>query len=181
MKKNSLLILIIFLSAQAFGQIKPAEPKPQSNFEAFLGSAGSFSKKEIYPIGKVKGITVQVVKLININSEKDLSGLRLSGYKATTYSTDEKVAFLDIDEIEAYLKVLNYLQNKVLNTPSPELSVEYNYYSRGGFSSGAFNETKKKKWDLYLDMEKYGSSIFYLDLEDLPSLIDLITQAKAKL
>src|ERR1700754_3532965 len=178
--KKILTIILAFSITTVVGQVKRQEDSQKSNFETFSIAAGSFSKKEIYLIGKVGSISIEAIKLISISNEKSLTALRLS---ATPYnSTYEKSAVLDADEVDGYLKCLKYIQTNVTSSPLPEISVEYNYYARGGVSSGIFNQTKKSKWTVYLDLEKYdNNSTFYLTPDDLTVLIDLVTQAKGKL
>ncbi|MHC2993700.1 hypothetical protein OB13_19750 [Pontibacter sp. HJ8] len=182
--KKFLLTLFIAVSVStithAQEKVTDKASQPKSNLETFLDQSGSLIKKEYVTIGKVKGINVQVLKITDLIKNSTVSGLRLEGITTSSYSSDSKIAFLDSDEIENFIKAIDYINSNILNLPAAG-STEVIYSSRGGFSGGAFVDSKNK-WSTFMQLEKYDSrSMFFLSAEDFSQMKDLIVQAKAKI
>ncbi|MBS7565066.1 hypothetical protein KHS38_11685 [Mucilaginibacter sp. Bleaf8] len=181
MKKTLLIGLLLASATLTYAQVKKATPEAaKSNIETISEQAGTFSKKDFVEIGKAKEVTVEVIKITDLLSNKIVSGIKLSANYHASYGSDTKSAMLDADEIDAFLKVIDYINNKVFTSEVPENSVEYNFHSRGGFSGGAYNYSKK--WKGYVKLEKYDSnSYFFLDQEAFKALGALVSEAKTKL
>ncbi len=177
-KKLIFILSACMITFQNYAQSTPKE-KEQSNAEVFSAKAGTLMQKEFVEIGTVKKAKVQVLYYTDLISNTKTSALKFEVDVATTYSTDTKVAILDVDEIDGLMKSIKLMQDKVMLT-IPTTYTEVYYRSRGGFEGGCF--TSKGAWSCYLKLEKFdGKSYVWLDSEDLTSLYLLLEQAKSKM
>ena len=180
MKKTIIIntLAVLFLSVQAIAQT-PAKDKEQSNAEIFSAKAGTLMQKEFIEIGTVKKAKVQVLYYTDLISNSKTNALKFEMDVVTSYSTDTKVAVLDVDEIDGLMKSIKLMQEKVMITV-PTNYTEVYYRSRGGFEAGCF--TSKGAWSCYLKLEKFdGKSYVWLEASDLTTLYGLLEQAKAKM
>ena len=178
-KKNLIIAAAVCLfSLQIYAQA-PAKEKEQSNAEAFSAKAGTLMQKEFIEIGTVKKAKVQVLYYTDLISNIKKSALKFEYDVISSYSTDTKVAILDVDEIDGLMKSIKLMQDKVMLTV-PVNYTEVYYRSRGGFEGGCF--TSKAAWSCYLKLEKYDSkSYVWLESADLTTLYGLLEQAKTKM
>ena len=178
-KKNLIIAAAACLfSLQIFAQA-PAKEKEQSNAEAFSAKAGTLMQKEFVEIGTVKKAKVQVLYYTDLISNIKKSALKFEYDVVSSYSTDTKVAILDVDEIDGLMKSIKLMQDKVMLTV-PTNYTEVYYRSRGGFEGGCF--TSKGAWSCYLKLEKFdGKSYVWIESADLTTLYGLLEQAKLKM
>jgi hypothetical protein len=180
MNKKNLIILLaaIMFSIQIHAQA-PAKEKTQSNAEAFSAKAGTLMQKEFVEIGTIKKAKVQVLYYTDLISNTKTNALKFEYDVVSSYSTDTKVAVLDVDEIDGLMKSIKLMQDKVMITV-PTNYTEVYYRSRGGFEAGCF--TSKGAWSCYLKLEKFDSkSYVWLESADLTTIYVLLEQAKAKM
>ena len=178
-KKQLIIVAALCLFALQINAQAPAKEKEQSNAEAFSAKAGTLMQKEFVEIGTVKKAKVQVLYYTDLISNIKKSALKFEYDVVSSYSTDTKVAILDVDEIDGLMKSIKLMQDKVMVTV-PTNYTEVYYRSRGGFEGGCF--TSKGAWSCYLKLEKYDSkSYVWLESADLTTLYGLLEQAKAKM
>ncbi|WP_394775436.1 hypothetical protein [Flavobacterium sp.] len=178
--KNYKVILTIFLiiSNISFAQISTKE-KEISNAEKFTDKSGTLIQKEFIDIGDLKKCKIQTAKFTDLITTQKTSAVRFEYNYISSYSTDNKLALLDSDEIDGLIKSLKLIQEKILPTV-PTNYTEISFRSRSGFEAGCFS--KKESWDIYLKLERYdGKSYVFLNKEDLPKLLSLLEQAKLSL
>jgi hypothetical protein len=178
-KKHLIIVTALCLFALQINAQAPAKEKEQSNAEAFSAKAGTLMQKEFIEIGTVKKTKVQVIYYTDLISNIKKSALKFEFDVVSSYSTDTKVAILDVDEIDGLMKSIKLMQDKIMLTV-PANYTEVYYRSRGGFEGGCF--TSKGAWSCYLKLEKYDSkSYVWLESADLTTLYGLLEQAKAKM
>lgn len=178
MKISLAIIAALFVAVQpAFSQ-SDSPKSPKSKLETFSEVAGTFSKKEITELGKVAGLTIDIIKITDLINEKVVTGIKFSGYSGGSLNI-RKTAFIDKDEVDNFLKSVGYITEKVFDSPIPENDQEFNYYSRGGFSGGAFSNAKE--WRGYLSLDNYSGSTFFFKKDDFIKIAGLIEQNKNKL
>ncbi len=177
-KKIVTLMMSVLFAAQIFAQT-PTKEKEISNAEAFSAKAGTLMQKEFVEVGSLKKAKVQVLYYTDLISSVKKSALKFEVDVVTQYSTDTKVAVLDVDEIDGLMKSIKLMQEKVMITV-PTNYTEVYYRSRGGFEAGCF--TSKGAWSCYLKLEKFdGKSYVWLEAADLTTLYGLLEQAKTKM
>ena len=99
-KKNLMIAAAACLfSLQIYAQT-PAKEKEQSNAEAFSAKAGTLMQKEFVEIGTIKKAKVQVLYYTDLISNTKTNALKFEYDVVSSYSTDTKVAILDVDEID---------------------------------------------------------------------------------
>jgi hypothetical protein len=178
-KKNLMIAAAACLFSLQISAQAPAKEKEQSNAEAFSAKAGTLMQKEFVEIGTIKKAKVQVLYYTDLISNTKTNALKFEYDVVSSYSTDTKVAILDVDEIDGLMKSIKLMQDKVMVTV-PTTYTEVYYRSRGGFEAGCF--TSKGAWSCYLKLEKFDSkSYVWLESADLTSLYGLLEQAKAKM
>jgi hypothetical protein len=153
--------------------------KELSNAETFSAQSGTLIQKEVVEIGTLKKAKVQVIYYTDLISNTKKSALKFEIDVVSSYSTDTKIAVLDVDEIDGLMKSIKLMQDKVMVTV-PSNYTEVYYRSRGGFEGGCF--VSKGAWSSYLKLEKFdGKSYVWLEAGDLNTLYELLVQAKAKM
>ena len=177
MKKIIPIILVILFSISANGQI--TKEKELSKTEEFSGQSGTLIQKTFVDIGKIKEVKIQIVILNNLINQESISGIRFSKTHKSSYSSDEKVAFLDPDEIDGLIKSINILKYKIFNS-NPNNYSEVSFKSRGGVDAGCYYS--KGKWETYLKLEKYDSDSYaFLNQNDFSTLLSILVKAQSKL
>ncbi len=167
-------------TAFAFSQEKKSE-KQTTQAEQFSSQAGTLIEKQFIDVGKVKGITIQVMKLKDLNSGTTKTALRFEYEYKSSYTSDTKIATLDLDEIDGLLKSMNNLKTNVF-TSTRDVYTEVTFRSRTGFEAGAFYDINKSKWTAYVKLERFDSnSEEFLNTDDFSTMLTLIEQAKAKM
>lgn len=180
-KLISILIISLFIggciTAPAHGQI--TKEKELSEVEEFSIQAGTLIQKTFLDVGKVKKVEVQIVIFRNLINQESMSGVRFSKTHVSSYSSDEKIAFLDPDEVDGLIKSIKILESKIFNSKPMNYS-EVSFKSRGGFEAGCFYS--KESWKTYLKLEKYDNdSYVYLSQNDFSTLLTILIKAQNKL
>ncbi|HRI02988.1 MAG TPA: hypothetical protein PLL77_04520 [Pyrinomonadaceae bacterium] len=178
--KKFLPIMFLILSASVFSQIvKPTPDKEQSKLEAFSARSGTVIERQFIDIGEVRGVKVQVYKVTDLVSKTNISGVRFEYTVRSQYSSDDKVAVLDSDEVDGLIKTIDMLKATVF--PSTRDSyTEVEYRSRSGFEAGGYYSDKK--WTAFLKLEKYDSkSMVIMRTEDLDALVAILQLGKEKM
>jgi hypothetical protein len=179
MKKTSVLLIGLLVASIAFSQAKVEKQTTQA--EQFSATAGTLIEKQFLDIGKIREVSVQVMKLKDLNSGISKTALRFEYEYKSSYSTDTKIATLDLDEIDGLLKSMNNLKTTVFPS-TREVYTEVTFRSRTGFEAGAYYDTDKKKWIAYIKLEKFDSnSEVFLNTDDFSSMLALIEQSKTKM
>lgn len=169
----SLLICYYSLSAQTAQQKSESE---KSKIETFSLKTGSLFKKEFKDVGEVKRVKIQSLKITDMLSKNGVSGIKLETSVSKSYGSTEKSCFLDIDEIDAFVKSGKLLIETLANG-SPTDYTEFQFTSRGGFQAGAFSS--KSDWSYFMKLEKYDSdSYVFLSKDDFSKIINTIEAAK---
>lgn len=179
MKKIVVLFFGLALTSIAYGQAKVEKQTTQA--EQFSATAGTLIEKQFIDIGKAKGVAVQVMKLKDLNSGISKTALRFEYEYKSSYTTDTKIATLDLDEIDGLIKSMNNLKLNVFNS-TRDVYTEVTFRSRTGLEAGAYFDIEKIKWVAFIKLEKYDSnSQVFLSTEDFTSILTLVEQAKAKM
>ncbi|MDR7371763.1 hypothetical protein [Flavobacterium aquidurense] len=178
MKKTIFTCILIAFSLSIFAQNKEKE---KTQAEQFSAQAGVLMERQFFEIGKVKGLEVKVLKFKDLNSGITKNSLRFEYAYKSSYSTDTKIAALDVDEIDGLIKSIKNLQTNIF--PSiKDVYTEVTFASRTGFEAGAYFSVEKNKWTAYIQVEKYDrNSMLFLSPEDFGILLSLIEQAQIKM
>jgi hypothetical protein len=184
MKKTLLTLIAFGISTISIAQTtspKNDAEKQQSKAEIFSERSGTLVQKQFIDIGNLKGAKIQVALYIDLISNQKTAAVRFEKdhYSSYSKSTDTKIALLDPDELDALIKSLSIIQDKVSKT-SPADYTEVNFRSRSGFSAGCYYS--KNKWSAYMKLEKFdGNSFVFFDIEDIQKFIDILLLCKPKL
>lgn len=177
-----MLLPIIFtaLSALTFGQAAAAaDSKDDSKLANFSARSGALIEKSMGDVGVIRGLRIRTMRLTDLISGSKVSGIRFEIDKATAYSSDTKIAFLDADEIDALLKSLEIIKTKILPT-APSSYTEVIFNARSGFSMGCY--FSDGKWSLFIKLERYDKdSYFWPKPDELGHIVGYVTAAKGKI
>ncbi len=177
MKKVLLSFLLIGISIFSFAQETPKEPESQSKSVEFLSKNGSFILKEFYDVGKVKGVTCQVLIMTNIKDNTKMGCLRLETTYSSSYTTDSYIGTLDVDELDACIQSLEYISNNLLPT-TPAVYTEAEYKTRDKVRLGAYYNERKAAWSAFVYTTYSSRSCEFLDSSNITSLITIMEKAK---
>lgn len=176
MKRLVVFFSMVFLASLAFGQATKVQQE-MSKTEAFSARSGRLMQKTFIDVARVKDTDVQVVVFTDLIDSTKMKGLRFSKIVVlSSLATDEKVAVLDEDEVNALEQSIMIMRDRVMNT-QPNYYTEAIYRSRGGFEAGCFYSDGK--WKAYLKLRKYDSKSYeFLDAGQFMRLLTVIKQAK---
>ncbi len=177
MKKILLSVIFIAIALVSFSQETTTQPESQSKSVEFLSKNGSFILKEFYDVGKVGGVTCQVLIMTDIKDNTKLGCLRLETSYSSSYSTDTYIGTLDLDELDACIQSLQYITNNLLST-TPTTYTEAEYKSRDRVKLGAYYNERKATWTTYVYTTYSSRSCEFLDKSGLSSLIGIMQNAK---
>lgn len=174
MKQILIIIILIFLSERVLSQEKTQNARSQA--EIFWTTPGRLIEKQFLIIGEVKGMSVQVLKMKDLNSGITMSALRFDRTSIT--GTPTRIAILDSDEIEGLLKSLITIVSSVYPS-NRKTYTEVGFRSRTGFEAGVYY---KNRWHGFVKLDEYSDdSQLLLDAQDFSLLMALIQTAKGKL
>ena len=180
---KQLIFILSIMPVVVFGQIAKDTVKKAgiTNLEIFSEKSGSLIQKEFIDIGSIvhgglypEKYKIQLEIITDLMNDIKLKGVRLE-YKYI--NTDEKIGFLDADEIDAALKAIKIIQTSIIPKTEDNYT-EVEFTSRGGFSLGCYY--KGNHWQFFLKVNSY-SSIGMLKSDDIDNLYSLFQEAKSKL
>ncbi|WP_436488953.1 hypothetical protein [Chitinophaga sp. ARDCPP14] len=181
MKKVILILAIITPFYSAFSQTaKPnTDLKEQkSKAELFSNKSGSLIQRQFTDVGSLRGCQIQVAQFTDLIGGETTKAVRFEYAYSGAYSSDTKIGLLDIDEVDALIKSLNIIKDKIMPT-TPEVYTEVEYKSRG-LQAGCFYS--KKQWSTFLKIERFDEkSYVFMKDGDIIQLLSLLNDAKAKL
>jgi len=180
--KRMLVLLAVWLLLTSI----LAQTSESSKVKEFQSQRGVLLVKEFFDIGSVKGLysaslDLSVVKLTQPNGSVTLKGLRVSSTKKNSYSTDEQLAFLDIDEIDALILALQYM-SEVQSRLGMEKTIPYTEYlfkAKDSFEIGFL--VNKGEYTAYTSIGSIGPISAFFKYSDLTSILGLVQAAKLKL
>jgi hypothetical protein len=177
MKKIASLFIGLLMTTFAYSQDKIEKQTTQA--EQFSATSGTLIEKQFIDIGKVKGVAVQVMKFKDLNNGASKSALRFEYVYKSSYSSDTKIATLDLDEIDGLIKSINNLKTTVFSS-TRNVYTEVTFTSRTGFKAGAYYDVDKAKWVTFVKLEKFDSnSQVFLTTEDFTTLLTLVEKANS--
>lgn len=164
------------------------QEKEESKSKAIVFSEkdGSLMKKEFYDLPPIKSIEITCIVFTDELTKQKNGYLRIgtSSY-SSVLGNENFYGALDYDEIDACIKSLTYIQSNTIAS-IPTLYTECEYKTRDGVRIGVFLSSKGKKkdseskWSLFIRTKSYtDKSLKFLEVGDIPALIDEMTQAKS--
>ena len=97
------------------------------------------------------------MKLKDLINSRSKSALRFEYEYKSSYTSDTKIATLDLDEIDGLIKSMNGLKTNVFPS-TRDVYTEVTFTSRKGFKAGAYYDVDKAKWVAYMKLEKFDSN-----------------------
>jgi hypothetical protein len=175
MKKFFLVTLLFGVWALVYSQ----DSDTLSLAESFSSRAGSVVERQFYDVGKIKGLTVQVVKYKDLVTEKSLSSLRFEYTDVKTYTSSTKISVLDSDELDGAIKALTAILQSVYYAKR-EVYTEITYRSRGRFECGAFFDLKKDDWVSFVSLGRPSHTLVFTK-EEMSKVLAFLELGKQKM
>jgi len=150
-----------------------------SKAEFFSRRSGSLIEKQFLPVGQIKGIKVEVLKTKDLITGEVWTALRFEYEDKKTYTSETRIAALDLDEIDGMLKSVRALLQEVYYT-TREVYTEIDFRSRTGFVCAGFYETNKSEWIVLVKVGRNCSSI-YMTKEEMAKFIGLVEVGQKKM
>ncbi|MFX1707013.1 hypothetical protein SAMN05660461_6161 [Chitinophaga ginsengisegetis] len=182
MKKVIFILIIIAPFYPACSQTAKPDTdlkEQKSKAELFSNKSGSLIQKQFMDIGSLRGCLIQVAQFTDLIGGETTKAVRFEYAYSGAYSSDTKIGLLDMDEVDALIKSLNIIKDKIMPT-TPEVYTEIEYKSRGGLEAGCFYS--KKQWSTFLKLARFDDKSFVIMKDgDIIQLLSLLNDAKAKL
>jgi len=151
----------------------------QSEIEGFTSQDGILLQKEFIDVGEFKKCKINIAIFTDLLANISKKGIRFEYEVKGKYSNDTKIAFLDVDEIDALIKSITIIKENVL----PQIKNNYTeiqYTSRGGFIAGCY--WSDKSWTGFMKIEKYDKdSYMWFKSTEFDQLLTVLNNAKLKL
>jgi hypothetical protein len=183
MTRHMLAVAVAAIAAVAM--VVPAtaqdtiKQEQKSNWEALSAQDGVLLRKEFIRVGTFKKCNIEAAMLTDLSSSRDIKGIRFSYEVTKQYTTGTKVAFLDVDELDALLRSIALIIEEILPS-APENYVEVAFTSRGGFAAGCYYTSGK--WTGFMKLERFdGDSFIWFDSSTYGELLAILQQVKTKL
>lgn len=167
-------------ATQAVSQ-QQSEPAPNTRLEAFLAAKGSLVIKKLYPVGNIRGLTLEALVLLEPREESQkVKGLRAEiteyGRVSNTHSS-----FLDMDELAGLLQAVDYM-DRLANQwkgQKRESYIEVVFVTRGNFKLGFYQKVDDQK--IFASSGVIGKADFFGDPKELPKIREMLMLALDKL
>lgn len=183
MKKILLIVMLVSLNMMVNAQDKQEE-KSKSQVVEFLAKDGVLRTKEFYQLGSVGGAKFENLIICDVIRGTKIGALRIETSYYTSIGTDTYIGTLDADEIDACIKSLKYIKDRIAQVP-PQTYTELEYQTKDGVSFGCYNKTDKKgvsTWQVYIRTKKYTSrSAEYFSAEKIDEVIAILEKAKLEM
>lgn len=177
MRKLMLLFAIISCSLAADAQ--DAVQAPPTNAGKFASRTGVLVEKEYTVIGILRKTELSVVNYRDLVSDEKISAIEISADLILDEVTTTKIAVIDADELDGFIKALKTLNSTVLPSRR-ENYTEVTYRSRGGFEAGCI--FTNGEWNAYMMLEKKdGASVVFIERNDFVTLLLFLEDAKKKM
>lgn len=177
MKKLLLVVLAVVASFSVQSQTKQEASPSKSKAVEFSEKGGGLIKKEFYDFPAIGGVECQVLILTDVIAGTKMGCLRLTTTSYSKYGDDTYIGTLDLDEISACKKSLEYMVN-TLYTTAPDVYTECTYSTRDDLKFSTFYS--KDKWTSLVYTKGYTSkSAKVVDgVEDIKKFVQLMDAAK---
>ncbi len=169
------------LATPAISQEQAKAEAPKTRLEAFLATKGSLVVKDFYPIGSIRGLTLEALVLLEPGKESQkVRGLRA---EITEYGrlTNTHSSFLDMDELAGLLQAVDYM-DKLLGEwrgQKRDAYTEVVFATKGDFKLGFYQKGDEQK--IFASSGIVGKADFYAEPKDLPRLREMLVEASDKL
>lgn len=180
MLKCIFFVGLIFTSSITYSQTSQQNQlnSEKSKLETFSLKTGSLIKKEFQDVGTVKKVEIQYLKITDILSKTNVTGIKLETTVSKSYGVSTVSCFLDLDEVDAFVKSGKLLIESLAGG-QPQEYTEFQFTSRDGFQAGAY--TSEGEWKYFLKLKRYDSdSYIFLTKNDFTEIIKTIESAKIK-
>jgi hypothetical protein len=177
MRNLTVAVLILFASV-VYSQSQTA---PKSKAEQFSEMEGTLVQKVFVDIGKFNKVDFQVLYYTDLVNGKSISAMRLSLNYQSQYTSDEKVAVLDRDEVDSLMKSVNYLITNATRRTATSYE-EMLYTSRAGFKLGCYWDADTSSWKGFMKLERFDKdSSIYFNSEGLLMILSLLDKVRSKM
>jgi len=180
MKKQLLILAVIFISTASLGQEVQKQEKVLSKAEQFSARSGTLIQKEYLKIGEVgtlSHLSVEVCYYKDLSTNEKINALVIKRESVRYLYT----AYFDSDEIDELIKLIKFIKGNICPT-MPSNYTEIIYKNKRDFSLICIWGEEKNKWSIKGYIDKYISdSVYFLGIKDLDLLESLLEQAKTKL
>ncbi|MCC6477143.1 hypothetical protein IT157_08810 [bacterium] len=183
-----LTFMALGLAAKAIAQVVPPESDaPATKLEKLLTSKGTFVVKEFHEMGVIKGsygskCTLDAVIVTQPGRESErLRGIKVEITEPSSYSTDSHSSFLDLDELESFIKAIDYCVQLAGQWVVTDISYNEAVFSaKDDFQVGFFQ--KKREQTGFLKSGLIAGNICFLNsVSDLATIREHASRAQSLL
>lgn len=184
MMKKIILLAILAIAAfiPSFAQ-EADKQESKSNTVLFQERGNSLMERKYFDFEPIFGVEFQNIVITNVQSGEKIGALRLiSGeYSKVLNRPESFIGTLDSDELESFIKALEFMQNVVNTKEVTDVNTEYEFRSRDNVRVCIFT-SRKKVWELVIQPVQYSNrSSRYMKADKLPEIIEQVKKAKAQL
>jgi hypothetical protein len=153
--------------------------QPGTKLEAFLGKRGLILVKDIYDVGRVKGlgnVEMKALVMYEVGSSQTMKGLRVEVTESGSLERSS-ISFIDMDELQSLEDAISYVSDlsKKWEGQSHAPYTEITYISKGEFDLGFFQQGTKAS--AYVSSGNIGKATAFLQTGDLEQMKEMVGRA----
>jgi hypothetical protein len=175
----SVTLILAAATSAAPGEPPDLEPAPirATELENFLAARGTSVVRDVYPVGSIRGLTLEAVVLHELGKESDkVKGIRVevTEYGLATYTIS---SFVDADEIEGLLQAVDHMQRLCSRWESEKAGpyAEVMFVTRGNLRLGCYRRGAIRR--IFASSGVIEKADFLGDPEELPKLHEMLERA----
>jgi hypothetical protein len=175
------ITLMLAGAIQAMSQEESEREPLNTRLGAFLAARGPLVVKDSYPLGSIRGLSLEALVLLDPGDESEkVKGLRVEITEQGRVSRTRS-SYADVDELEGLLRVVDDIDCLVneWRVRSPESHNAVTFATRGNFRLGCYQKGGDRR--IFASTGVIGKADILGDPEELPKLRELLRLASETL
>jgi hypothetical protein len=179
--RSILILFITVLSIESFAQTDTVVVQYDSTFMSIFGrrlnDKRTNLKYHMEEFGSIRNVAVYLSTLEESESKRKIYGVRIDARLNRNLFTDaplSKAEYIDEDEIDSFIKKLEFVQDITKTDINTARYTEYRFYTRSGIALECYTGTSRWRVLLLYEIDKMEISVYLNNDNRLTDLIDVL-------
>jgi hypothetical protein len=179
--RSILILFITVLSIESFAQIDTVVVQYDSTFMSIFGrrmnDKRTAIKYHMEEFGSIRNVAVYLSTLEELESKRKIYGVRIDARLNRNLFTDaplSKAEYIDEDEIDTFIKKLEFVQDITKTDINTARYTEYRFYTRSGIALECYTGSNRWRVLLLYEINKMEISVYLNNDNRLTDLIDVL-------
>lgn len=186
--RNIYLTLLLALSLEGMAQIDTVVVQYDSTFMSIFGrrlkDKRTPVKYHLEEFGNVRNVAVYLSTLEEIISGRKIYGVRIDQRLNRNLFTDAPLShaeYIDEDEIETFIKRLEFIQEITHTDVNSARYTEYRFYTRSGIALECYTGANRWRVLLLYELNKVETATYLNNENRLAELIDVLKNIQSEI